>query len=386
MKICFYNVTATFIQGGLETYCWEVGRALSRRGHAVTIVAGNRGQAWHDEVKLVQFPFRAEKEWPDFGVRFRRLAERMSFARHSLGHLVESGYDAVIVNKPFDFPILWRARRKGLSARTLFRSGGRDFYPGDRRFAGAIEHWVSSSGYNARQIEERYGRAVTTIHNGVDTAEFRPLSTEEARRGAEWTQRWGGTDKDIVLASVGRLVGWKGLRVIIDALVQLPAHYRYIIVGSGPEEDVLKLHAQRRGLAERVRFAGRVPHADLPALLANCDALVQPSIGEEAFGISVVEAMACGLAVFASNNGGLPETVVDGITGRLLPPGDVSAWTRELATADAASLAAMGRAGRARAESEFTWAANAAKHEAMLTQANAQSARPAASVAQGTIR
>ena len=43
MKICFYNVTATFIQGGLETYCWEVGRALARRGHSVTIVAGNRG-------------------------------------------------------------------------------------------------------------------------------------------------------------------------------------------------------------------------------------------------------------------------------------------------------------------------------------------------------
>ena len=67
MRICFYNVTATYLSGGLETYCWEAGRALARRGHAVSIVAGNRGAARHDEVRLAHFPFRAEKEWPDFG-------------------------------------------------------------------------------------------------------------------------------------------------------------------------------------------------------------------------------------------------------------------------------------------------------------------------------
>jgi hypothetical protein len=75
MKVCFYNVTASFIPGGLETYCWEAGRALARRGHDVTIVAGNRGRAWHDEVRLVQFPFRVEQDWPDLGTRFRRLME-----------------------------------------------------------------------------------------------------------------------------------------------------------------------------------------------------------------------------------------------------------------------------------------------------------------------
>ena len=70
MKICFYNVTATYIQGGLETYCWEAGRALARRGHEVTIVAGNDGDARHEDVRLVQFSFVHEKNWPDFGTRF----------------------------------------------------------------------------------------------------------------------------------------------------------------------------------------------------------------------------------------------------------------------------------------------------------------------------
>lgn len=367
MKICFYNVTASFIPGGLETYCWEAGRALARRGHEVTIVAGNRGKAWHDEVRLVQFPFRAEKEWPDFGVRFRRLAERLSFARHSIGHLVTEGYDAVIVNKPFDFPILWRARDAGFTAQTLFRSGGTDFFPGDRWFAGAINHWVSASRYNARQIAIRYGRPVAVIHNGVDTDVFHPLPEKSAERNEARLRLFNAGSDCLVLASVGRLVGWKGIGVILDALRQLPERYRYLVIGSGPEEADLKARAAELGLGSRVHFAGHVPHADLPATLSWCDLLVQPSVGEEAFGISVVEAMACGLPVFASNNGGLPEIVLDGITGRLLPPGDSSAWADAIAGTDADTFRTMGTAGRLRTQTEFTWAANAAKLEEKLT-------------------
>jgi glycosyltransferase involved in cell wall biosynthesis len=364
MRVCFYNVTATYLKGGLETYCWEAGRAMARRGHEVSIVAGNRGDARHGEVRLVQFPFRAEKEWPDLGVRFRRLAERLSFARHALAHLLESGYDAVVVNKPFDFPVLWQARRKGFKGRVLFRSGGTDFFPGDRLFAGAITDWVSASRYNARQVAARYGREVTTIHNGVDTEVFRPQGRVGSVRAG-----YGVGEAEILLVSVGRLVGWKGISVIVQALAQLPAGIHYLIVGDGPERDALESLAKRLGLVGRVRFAGAVAHRDLPILLSNCDLFVQPSKGEEAFGISVVEAMACGLAVFASDNGGLPEIVLDGETGRLLPPGDVSAWAESIAAvvAEPATLKRWAVAARSRAESEFTWAANAAKLEMKLS-------------------
>ena len=161
MRICFYNVTASFIPGGLETYCWEVGRALARRGHEVPIVACDRGEARPDDVKLVRFPFRIEQSWLNFGTRFRRLMERLSFARGGgLQHLVQAGYDAVVINKPFDFPVLWQARRSGMRAQTLFRSGGTDFFLGYRLFAGAIDHWVSTSRYNAAQVEARYAREV----------------------------------------------------------------------------------------------------------------------------------------------------------------------------------------------------------------------------------
>jgi len=363
MKVAFYNVTATSIHGGLETYCWEVGRALARRGHEVNIIAGDRGGAWHQEVALHQFTFRPENEWPDLGVRFRRLAERLSFARASLDHLVDSGYDAVIVNKPFDFPILWRARRRGLRALTLFRSGGTDFYPGDRWFAGAIQYWVSSSHYNAQQVRIRYGRSVEVIHNGVDIDVFHPAAWDAGLRA-----EMGAGPEDLLIASVGRLVGWKGIRIILEALADLPGQICFVVVGTGPEEAALRSQATALGVAERVHFAGHVNHADLPRLLAQCDLFVQPSIGEEAFGISVVEAMACGLPVLASNNGGLPEIVVEGETGSLLPPGDVQCWRNAIAQAagDRHSSRARGAAGRLRVERNFSWAANAMRHEAIL--------------------
>lgn len=362
MRICLYNVTASFIPGGLETYCWEVGRALARRGHEMEIVAGDRGGPRHDEATLVQFPFRIEQSWPNFGTRFRRLMERLSFAHGGgLRQLVEGGYDAVIVNKPFDFPVLWEARRRGMRAVTLFRSGGTDFFLGDHLFMGAVDHWVSTSGYNAAQIEARYGRSVAVIPNGVDIECFCPRTREHGLADLP--------ESASTIVSVGRLVGWKGLQTVIGALSGLPPEVHYLVIGEGPERPELEALARRLGVDGRVRFVGRVAHADLPRWLALGDVFVQPSIGEEAFGISVVEAMACGLPVLASQNGGMREIVLPGTTGELLPPGNVAEWRMKLAAylADEGIRRTTGGAGRDRAASCFTWAANAASVERMLT-------------------
>ena len=363
MKICMYNVTSCFIPGGLETYYWEMGRALARRGHEVTLVAGDRGGAWHDEVRLVQFPFRLEQDWPNFGHRFQRLMERLSFARHAFDHLLSGAYDAVVICKPFDFPVMWWARQRGMKAVTLFHTGGTDFFAGDRWFVGAIDHLVGVSRYTARQQELRYGRAVSIVHNGVDIDRFRPMLRDPARRAT-----WGFPVDSRILASVGRLVGWKGLRIIISVLPQLAPDVCYLVVGAGPEEANLKAQASALGVADRVHFAGRVAHADLPGVLSEVDLYVQPSIGEEAFGISVAEAMACGLPVLASRNGGLPEVVADGETGWLAAPGDETAWTLALneALSDRAKLRQMGEAARRRVEAQFTWARTSAQLEVLL--------------------
>jgi len=365
MKICFYNVTASFIQGGLETYCWEAGRALARRGHRVSIVAGAGGEPRHQELELLRFPFRREQAWPDLGKRFRRLMERVSFGTHSLQHLVGAGYDAVVVNKPFDFPILWQARRKGLAAQTVFRSGGTEFYFGDRYFVGSVDHWLSTSRYNAAQVQAHFGREVQVVHNGVDVDQFKPLQRE-----AQLRQSLGLPEAARVIASVGRLVGWKGLRVILDAMPQLPRDVHFLVIGEGPEEEKLRAQARARGVAERVHFCGRVAHDRLPQALAQADILVQPSIGEESFGITLVEAMACALPVLASRQGGMTEIVLPGVTGDLLPAGEVEAWRAaiEQLLQQPDRMRTMGAAARMRVAAEFTWVANAAKLERLLLE------------------
>jgi len=245
-----------------------------------------------------------------------------------------------------------------MQAQTLFRSGGTDFFLGDRLFAGVVDHWVSTSRYNAAQVEARYARPVTVIHNGVDTDHFFPQERDRTLAGLPAEAR--------VIVSVGRLVGWKGLHVIIEALAELPADVHYLIIGEGAERDALQQLAARLGVAARIRFAGRVAHADLPRWLSLGDIFVQPSIGEEAFGISVVEAMACGLPVLAADNGGMREIVLPGSTGQLLPPGDIAAWRSALAQLLAAGGKTMGAAARRRAIDHFTWAANAVALEQML--------------------
>lgn len=364
MKICFYNLTAGFKSGGLETYCWEVGRALARQGHAVHIFGGEGGAARNDEVKLIALPYTPRDRFPNFGTRFRKLAERLSFAKRAKPFLLAGGYDAVIVNKPYDFPVIAWLKRQGFQGVTAIRSGGTDYYLGDRWFAGAIDVWLSSSAYNAAQVQERYGRPVTVIHNGVDPERFSPEVPQAGVR-----ERFAMPPEATVAVSVGRLIGWKGLHVIIECLPAIPGLH-FLVIGGGDERARLEKLAAERGVADRVHFAGEVAHRDLPGYLCAGDLFVQPSIGEEAFGISVVEAMSCGLPVLASNQGGLREIVIEGETGHLLPAGDLAAWGQALAAlTDAGLRQRLGAAGRARVVDHFTWAGNAQRLVAMLAAA-----------------
>lgn len=363
MKIALYNVTATTHFGGLETYAWEVGKALAQRGHEVWVVAGEGGPARHDAVRLKTFAFTPRESFWNLGTRFRKLMERLSFGRNAMPWLMEQGFDAIIINKPFDMPTLWLAKRCGCKALTLFRSGGTDFFAGDRWFAGAVDCWVSTSRYNAAQIEARYGRPVTLVPNGVDVAKF----SQPRRHRSEVRAQFAVPENVPLVVSVGRLVGWKGLHGIITVLKTVPdAHY--LIVGKGEERQRLALLAEHFEIGARVHFAGVCPHDDLPDLLHAADVFVQPSLGEEAFGISVVEAMASGLPVLVSKNGGMVEIVEEAISGYLLPPGDLAAWQLALSVviADAGLRQQMGLAARQRVAEHFTWAGNAQHLETLI--------------------
>ncbi|MEW6161497.1 MAG: glycosyltransferase [Verrucomicrobiota bacterium] len=158
-----------------------------------------------------------------------------------------------------------------------------------------------------------------------------------------------------ILLTIGRLVGYKGHRYLLEAARELDA--LVWIVGNGPLETELRRLTREWQLEDRVRFWGSVSDADLPAMLHACDVFVLPSITpNEAFGLVQVEAMACGKPVVSCDlRSGVPFVNQHGVTGLVVPPANSSALAEALKRllGDEELRQQMGRAGRDRAHKEF---------------------------------
>jgi glycosyltransferase involved in cell wall biosynthesis len=131
---------------------------------------------------------------------------------------------------------------------------------------------------------------------------------------------------------------------------------RLLIVGDGPQHRALLVLARELGIDGRTEFIGAVPHVEVPGLLRRFDVYAAPS-RRESFGVAVLEASACALPVVVSDAGGLPEVVVDGETGLVVPRESVPALqgALERLILDATLRERLGRAGRARVEREYEW-------------------------------
>ena len=158
------------------------------------------------------------------------------------------------------------------------------------------------------------------------------------------------------LLFVGRLVYYKGLDILIRVMSNIKA--RLWIVGTGPLESLLKKITADLNLQQKIDFLGDVKHRDLVCYYHACDIFVLPSIANsEMFGIVQLEAMACKKPVIATN---LPTGVSwvnqDGVTGVLVPPGDIDALSQaaRMLIENPSLCNKMGKAGRKRVEENFT--------------------------------
>lgn len=140
------------------------------------------------------------------------------------------------------------------------------------------------------------------------------------------------SDKPPLLLAVGMMRSRdkaESYRVLARALAQLgDRNWRALLVGDGPARP--EIESLMAPFGDRVRFAGAVPHAELPALYAAADLYVWPAINE-AFGMAFLEAQATGLPVVAGRTGGVPAVVADGVTGLLTPIGDADAFAAAVA-------------------------------------------------------
>lgn len=201
------------------------------------------------------------------------------------------------------------------------------------------------------------GGRLQTVFDGIDLGAYLA-----ATRAPEVRREWDIAEDAPVVACVGRLEPWKGQHVLVEAVPAMLARcpeMRVLIVGGAaankPEYDVaLKRRCGELGVAHAVHFTGI--RRDIPRILAAADVLALPSVSPEPFGLTVIEAMASGCPVVATNRGGPLDSVEDGATGLLVPPDDAAALGDAICdiVRDRERAGAMGERGRARAVEKFS--------------------------------
>jgi glycosyltransferase involved in cell wall biosynthesis len=375
--------------GGQGVYVRQLSRELVRLGHAVDVLSGPPYPVLDEGVGLVEVPSLDLYREPD-PFRVPRLREYRDW--------VDVLEVATMMTAGFPEPLTFSLR-----ARRLLRER-RDRYDvvHDNQCLGygllglgmplvaTVHHPVqidravelaSATGWRKVSLRRWYG--FTRMQRRV-ARRLGPVVTVSESSRAEIVTQLGvpagrievipiGTDADLfrpdpaVVRVPGRVVTTasadvplKGLLPLVEAIakVRTERQVELVVVGSIRTGGPVAAAIAHLGLADAVRFAGRVPHDELVGELRRAELAVVPSL-HEGFSLPLVEAMACGTPVVATTGGALPEVAGDAAV--LVPPGDVSA----LATAIARMLdapqdrARLSAAGRARVVERYTWRAAA---------------------------
>lgn len=255
---------------------------------------------------------------------------------------------------------VWHARRNtemlaGLILRHLFRRKLRLMFTSasqrrhsryTRWLIGKMASVVATSARTAAYLE----RPATVILHGIDTETFRPAADRAALRARL------GLPEGLLIGCYGRIRAQKGTDAFVQAMIAaLPAHpaAHALVMGRATEghgEYLAGLKAQvaQAGLANRIHFLPEVPVHQVSDWYAALNLYIAPQRWE-GFGLTPLEAMACGVPVIATRVGAFEELVVDGVSGTLLPPDDIPALTAAARDwlADPARIAAAGQAARA---------------------------------------
>lgn len=204
-----------------------------------------------------------------------------------------------------------------------------------------------------RQMAEYYRLPldrIVTVLNGIDLSSFPEPAPSRGVNGSD-------TNRPLVIGTAARLAPMKGLEHLIDAaavLRQAGIHFEVRIAGGGSLLDALQQQSVRQGVADRVKFVGHID--DMSAFYRELDLFVLPSVSTEGLPLTVLEAMASGLPVVATDVGGTAEALRDGVDGFVIPPGDVPALVDAIRRleSDPELRKRMGASGRDRVVFEFS--------------------------------
>jgi D-inositol-3-phosphate glycosyltransferase len=356
--------------GGQNVHVLELSTALAAAGHEVTVWTRRADDRTPDTVTLrpgltvrtvtagPRAPVPKDQLVPYLPAFARKIEADWTAQRPDVvhAHFWMSGMVAVSAAAPLDLPVVQTFHALGSVKRR--HQGADDTSPAgrvaaERAVAARVDRVIATCTDEVFELA-RLGaprRRTTVVPCGVDIAGFSPDGPVYPRTGRPR------------LVVLGRLVRRKGVDEVIAALRRLPG-VELLVAGGGasealdcdPDAQRLQRAAAAAGVADRVRLLGAVARPDVPALLRSADAVVCVP-WYEPFGIVPLEAMACGRAVVASAVGGIQDTVVDQVTGLLVPPRrpDVLASALRGLLATPTQALAFGIAGRDRVLARYGW-------------------------------
>lgn len=309
------------VLGGVTEHVWHVGKELERRGHQVTIITGQTTNVDDRGLRVLRHGFQiplsinGANMHVTWGWKLGRMLQKIE---------AQERFDVVHIQSPLD-PGLPLIASKTMRSPLV---GTHHSFRDNHRFADFIVHSfrgmfddamvkiaqhiaVSPS---AASVCHRYYPAadVKVIPNGIDTRQFSPtIAPLEKYQDGVFT-----------ILFVGRMDPRKGAKYLFAALSELEkrlARYRVVVVGTGWMQKYYDVYIPL-ALRHRVEFVGYASPADLPRYYRAADVYCSPATGNESFGIVLLEAMACGTPIVASDIDGYRWVVSSGVEGLLVPP------------------------------------------------------------------
>jgi phosphatidyl-myo-inositol alpha-mannosyltransferase len=360
VQVCPYSWDSP---GGVQVHVRRLTLQLLRRGHDALVLAPARSAPTDSFVRAVGRPFE---------IPFNGSNVPLCFSRQSSHRVAEAldrfSPDIVHVHEPFapstSMIAAWQARSPVVATYHAYAEHARlltTVSPLLGAIAGRIDLHIAVSDAARCHAAHATSADFQMVPNGTDPEMFQNVEPAALPPGRK-------------LLFLNRLDPRKGFRVLVRAFESLASQYPdllLLVVGDGQEADVVQL--LRREIRERVVMLGALPHDRVAPYFAAADVFLAPATGSESFGIVLLEAMAAGLPIVASDIPGYREVVRNGLEGILVQAGDDAALSRAIGRVlDNPSLSArLGAAGRARVQ-EFSWETIAARIETLYDVAAAR--------------